>query len=153
MRDEFRQIYSELYEGVIRSRLIASIFLLPRALKSRKYPILYHSFRNLSIFTKKEIDKAINDLDLKDRIRSDAKYFLLLNFSHMVAYPTIVFQEEEYSILYKEYLLSDLKLILSNAEELTKNKEEITTTDIVASLPNVWEKLKLNATKMWGVLE
>lgn len=99
------------------------------------------------------------------RLRSDARYFLLLNLSEMVvrpiqmrtAAPPFVGPSQELD----EILRTDVNLLVADSArrhnerqvELAKvrpREEEISGHSVVEALAANWTKLKLNSYRIWG---
>lgn len=149
MISEYERIYNDLYES-FSSKLISLMFaaFLPLLTKKRTYRHL----KPLLPFTKGKIDEVINVIDPNIKIRPDVKYFLIINFFHMVALPLTI-QSEDFSATYKEHLEKDIAIILTEAIHNATERKEITTTDIIKALPIVWENLGLNQIKVWGKID
>lgn len=152
MISEYKRIYEDLYENSSDNLISSLLFMIiwTKKFRTKRYKDSFEYFKPLLPFTKKSIDEAINAIDGKREIRSDAKYFLLINLFYMVAVPLTLHKPEKFSPAYKENIRKDVELILAEASKLAPKKREITTTDIVAILPNVWENLGLNNIKIWG---
>ena len=90
------------------------------------------------------IDNAIDELYLSERIRPDAKLYLLVNFHRLVVMPLI----EGGSISTDEvfgYLSNDVGILLRRARDLADSREaeEISGHLMVDALSDVWDELRL----------
>jgi hypothetical protein len=90
------------------------------------------------------IDNAIDELYLSERIRPDAKLYLLVNFHRLVVMPLI----EGESISTNEalgYLSDDVGILLRRARDLADSREaeEISGHLMVDALSDVWDELRL----------
>jgi len=152
MISEYKKIYDDLYENISDNLIFSLLFMIfwPKRTRAKAYKESFKYLRPLLSFTKKTIDKAIDAIDENKRIRPDAKYYLLINFYHMVAVPLTLHKHEIFSVLYKENVENDVKIILAKAIEMSPKKNVITTTDIIKILPKVWDNLGLNKIKVWG---
>jgi hypothetical protein len=87
------------------------------------------------------LENAINESYLSERIRPDAKLYLLVNFHRLVVVPLM----EGGSISTDEifdYLSDDVGIILRRARDLAE-AEEISGHLIVDALSEVWDELRL----------
>lgn len=151
MKKEYYEIYGDIYDSY-RSGDIGMRF-------SRELFFEYGSTQQLrSIrWTTEAIEKSISRLGLTDRVRPDAKHFLLVNLHQLVVLPIIhpdaphISHEELRSML--EH---DSELILKVASESKSNNtkwndgREISGGSIVRTVSELWGELSLNKFEIWG---
>lgn len=103
----------------------------------------------------KMIKKSIDNADKNNSLRPDAKYFLLVNFLHLIVRPLIEnrsfedYRNELQFVSLEEDIQADIKKIILNAFEL-KNKKEISGHQIMKSVDNLWSSLQTTSEKTWG---
>ncbi len=124
MERRFNDIYDNLYREY-GNELGPAQAELPREIRAR-------------------IDNAIDELYLSERIRPDAKLYLLVNFHRLVVMPLI----EDGSISMDEvfgYLSDDVGILLRRARDLADSREaeEISGHLMVDALSDVWDELRL----------
>jgi hypothetical protein len=90
------------------------------------------------------IDNAIDELYLSERIRPDAKLYLLVNFHRLVVMPLLEggsFSTDEGF----DYLSDDVGILLRRARDLadSREEEEISGHLLVDALSEVWDELRL----------
>jgi hypothetical protein len=90
------------------------------------------------------IDNAIDELYLSERIRPDAKLYLLVNFHRLVVMPLLEggsFRSDEGF----DYLSDDVGILLRRARDLADSREaeEISGHLMVDALSEVWDELRL----------
>ena len=90
------------------------------------------------------IDNAIDELYLSERIRPDAKLYLLVNFHRLVVMPLLEggsFSTDEGF----DYLSDDVGILLRRARDLADSREaeEISGHLMVDALSEVWDELRL----------
>ncbi|WP_431244670.1 hypothetical protein ACQ9BO_10590 [Flavobacterium sp. P21] len=105
------------------------------------------------------IRRAIDRSD-KELLRADAKYFLLVNFHHLVVLPVLennLFRNREYEINLYEFQKSieaDIEIIIqtSFAENKIENTTEgfISGHQIMITIDSLWKKLSTTAFDIWG---
>lgn len=149
MKDEFYEIYKDLYEVYRRYT-----YLVPDYVFRLPFPGHFPNLRTIRWATE-AIEEAASKLQLTGRLRPDAKHFLLINFHQMVILPLVHpdSDPEKLGIDVKK-LSSELKKdaydILSYAARKKESKEEITSGDILKACAEVWGKLHLQAFDIWG---
>jgi hypothetical protein len=90
------------------------------------------------------IDNAIDELYLSERIRPDAKLYLLVNFHRLVVMPLLeggsFSTDEDF-----DYLSDDVGILLRRARDLADSREaeEISGHLMVDALSEVWDELRL----------
>ncbi|TET47495.1 hypothetical protein E3J62_01305 [candidate division TA06 bacterium] len=153
MEAQFYEIYKDLYDLYRRER---GLFLdWPPEYSPGLVRLYLVNFRGLRWVTE-AIEEAVLELGLSERIRPDAKHFLLVNFHQMVVlpllHPEIAFQESSANIIEKlpRRLKDDVQTILSIVSKEKESNEEISTGDVLKATADVWRKLHLNKWNIWG---
>jgi hypothetical protein len=109
------------------------------------------------------IRNQIVQSDSVGTLRSDAKYFLLVNFHCMVLLPLIREFEEFNAIGYKvsefensiheidikEAIISDINEIIYQAQKMD-NSEKVSGHQIMRVIDDLWTKLKTTQIQIWG---
>jgi hypothetical protein len=138
MKKEFYETYEVLY-----NEFIFEGYLKPE----RKTPDEYYILRI--------IRKTINEIATEKHLRSDAKYFLIVNFHFLVVKPLCkqkprgrYLLEELYPSL-EEDIKNDIILIIKSADEESKD-QEISGHQIMQSIDKLWKKLKTTSFEIWG---
>ena len=80
------------------------------------------------------------------RLREDAKYFLLVNFTEMVVKPLRKANPEK---RLQDALNHDLKLLLDVAAQAV-HKAEISGHAVVDALSKAWSDLEVNHLEIWN---
>ena len=101
------------------------------------------------------IRQAIEDADKEGKLRPDAKYFLMVNFHHLIVLPILerryrinpdfVFQRTELTGDIRE----DVKTIISNTER-QEREEDISGHQIMRTIDRLWRELKTTKLEVWG---
>lgn len=132
------------------------------------YPIyeqLYESFgdefsgppvpipRQLARDVKQVIDQVIEELNLRERVRPDARHFLLVNFHQFIVAPAYL-ASPRLNINAAEVfdvLRDDTRTILRASEELSRERErgEISGHIVLDALSSRWDKLKSTFYEFW----
>jgi hypothetical protein len=106
------------------------------------------------------IEEVSEELEMWPLLRSDAKYFLLVNFDQMFLKPMAI-QSRIYPDNFKKLIRQDIVSILKNAEgELLANKTgpnvssptdsiEISGHAVLAAITRIWPKLNVTSAKFW----
>jgi hypothetical protein len=100
------------------------------------------------------VDDAISDitkeLGLGNRLRSDARFFLLVNLYQMVLLPLFYSEQmpRPWASLERD-IRDDIRTILETAGEQS-NQREISGHIIVNVLSNVWKDLRVTKLNLWG---
>lgn len=137
MKSKYYRIYNELYLNPIES------IVLP------------YSMKNHLAFLRM-IQEAIDFNTSSPDLRPDAKYFLLINFYHLIVLP--IFHQRELdndSIsvdVLEEYIRADIKtIIVASSEQLSPyNAEQISGHHILSTIDKVWDRLKTTEFEIWG---
>ena len=96
------------------------------------------------------IDNAIDEQSLSERVRPDARLYLLVNFHRLTVVPLIEggsLSTDEIS----NHLSDDIGTILRRARDLadSREKKEISGHVIADAVSEDWDKLKLSSTSAW----
>jgi len=144
MKDNFNEIYDVLYADYIYEEARDRSFYPERT----EYNILR--------IIRRAIDRSNNNYIL----RSDAKYFLLVNFHHLVAKPlieNIFWRDAEAGISINNLetaIQSDIQLIIETSIKnatLTENIENsISGHMIIATVDSLWKDLSTMKFEIWG---
>lgn len=110
------------------------------------------------------IRQSIDNADKDNSLRPDAKYFLMVNFHHLIVRP--LFEQRPYREirLEKEFIdlesdiKSDINTIVSETKEdinisesrPNEKKEEISGHKIMKTIDRVWKNLKTTKFEVWG---
>jgi hypothetical protein len=101
------------------------------------------------------IRKSIDRNDVDSTLRPDAKYFLIVNFHHLIIRPLIDrnslknIQNENFVIELQENIQSDIEMIINEVKE-SSEVSEISGHQIMKSIDKLWSKLKITGQKTWG---
>jgi len=146
MRKEFYGVYKDLYE------IYARYYSMPE----EWFPFIREPWLRLADirsvrWVTESIEQAISDLNLADRLRPDARYFLLVNLHQMVALPLIHPKVKDLDFGQLEAdLKSDARTILSAAIETSEGGQEITASGLLKVISSQWDKLRVTAWEVWG---
>lgn len=140
MKDEYYKVYKDLYESYVQDTDLV---------------------RRERIFTPDDyyyvriIRRSINKADNKYILRSDAKYFLIVNFHHLIVRPLIkrrpkqdLFNQKGIHDL-EDSIQSDINLIVSGAIR-ERREQEISGHQIMRSIDKLWKKLETTKLEIWG---
>lgn len=103
----------------------------------------------------RKIQKSIESADPNHNLRSDAKYFLLVNFHHLVTRPLLDrdrFFDRSYGIELDrlvETIQSDITDIITKAPA-SNNEDKISGHQIMKAIDNQWRYLKSTKLEIWG---
>lgn len=101
------------------------------------------------------IRKSIDNSDRDNSLRPDAKYFLLVNFLHLIVKPLLEnkpfedYRNELQFFSLEEDIQADIKKIILNAFDL-KDGQEISGHQIMKSVDGLWSSLRTTSEKTWG---
>lgn len=101
------------------------------------------------------IRKSIDNSDKNNSLRPDAKYFLLVNFLHLIVKPLLEnkpfedYRNELQFFSLEEDIQADIKNIILNAFE-SKDGQEISGHQIMKSVDGLWSSLRTTSEKTWG---
>ena len=154
MKDKFNRAYEELYEiypeRFFLDKLYRTDFPMLERMKSE-----YREFFIKEELFSEIIKREIYEFELKNKypLRTDAKYFLLVNFNNMIIKPIlhqILSGDKELSeILINDLIKTDIKTILKNSLEIRK-EEKISGHDIMKSIDVLWPTLNSTKIELWG---
>jgi hypothetical protein len=166
MRPEFYEVYENLYREFLYAHLHqwgppTDEYLKPATV------------RDLIYETQRAIDNAAEKMG-NDRVRPDARYFLLVNFYEMVLRPIALVGRKDDEVQQqlsreslRENLKHDVDLILETAEEYAREPveqprtywqapaeheriREITGHSVLDAIHSAWDKIKFNEYLYWG---
>lgn len=101
------------------------------------------------------IRKSIDRVDKEDKLRPDAKYFLLVNFHHLIVRPLIEqrpirdFRNEKDYFELEDNIQSDLEAIITDSRD-NVTQEEISGHQVMKSIDRLWKSLKTTKLEIWG---
>lgn len=138
MKEIYSRIYEELYYNY----------------PNNYYPEFLHYSRrfefNLIRSIRTKIEKSTNE----DKLRADAKYFLLVNFHELVLKP--ILEGEYYGEVTNENELlknieDDIQNIISTTINVEENREgKISGHKIIGTINMLWRELKTTRIGAWG---
>ncbi len=146
MRQEYYEIYGDLYDMYRRRWFDVREWYFD-------FGPMFES-RVLRWITE-AIEYAISDLGLTNRVRPDAKHFLLVNLHQLVVLPLIHPESKQIPIPeLRDMLKNDVAQILkysSQSEESEyNNRREISGSLILKTISRIWKELSLNKFEVWG---
>lgn len=103
----------------------------------------------------KTIKKSIDTANKENMLRPDAKYFLIVNFHHLIVRP--LFKQRPYSEFrpgkelaeIEDDIQADIAIIVSETKKATK-QGEISGHQIMRTIDKVWKSLKTTRLELWG---
>lgn len=102
-----------------------------------------------------KIIESINNADKENQLRPDAKYFLAVNFHHLIIKPLII-KKAVYSYMINwippkliEDINNDIGTIISQSRKNNINKE-ISGHQIMRSIDILWKDLNVTKLGVWG---
>jgi superoxide dismutase, Fe-Mn family len=111
----------------------------------------------VTLETRDVIESVIYELRLSQRVRPDAKYFLLTNYSEMVVEPLLAAEVIRYSDRERllDLLRQDTRTILRTAEAMTQQGNptpvrEISSHVVLDSVSQSWPRLHLASSTHWS---
>lgn len=116
----------------------------------RRRPFPYNEY-----YFVRSIRKSIDIKDVENTLRPDAKYFLIVNFHHLIVRPLIErnelknLQNEKFVFELEENIQSDIEMII-NEVKVNNEVEEISGHQIMKSIDALWSKLRTTGQKTWG---
>lgn len=133
MNPQFNEVYETLYQGFGRQ--------------------LSDMEQALAQDAKQVINEAIDELNLSEIVRPDAKHFLLVNFHQFILVPAYL-SSESLSISRDQVVASlrtDARTILRASEDLARQREtrEISGHIVLDSINNSWGILKSTFYEFW----
>jgi hypothetical protein len=139
MKSEYYEIYEMLYTDYVYENEIR-----------RRRPFPYNEYYFIKII-RKSIDKA----DREGILRPDAKYFLIVNFHHLIIRPLIEHRPSRDFINEKELfglddsIQSDIETIISETK-IEENEQDISGHQIMKTIDRLWKTLKTTKINLWG---
>ena len=139
MKKEFYDTYEMLYAEYIYENYFI-----------RRRPFPYDEY-----YIIRRIRKSIDTADKENTLRPDAKYFLIVNFHHLIVRP--LFEQRPYREfrLEKEFpeieddIQADIATIISETKKEAE-KGEISGHQIMRTIDRVWKNLKTTRLELWG---
>ncbi|UJP63956.1 hypothetical protein [Mongoliitalea daihaiensis] len=116
----------------------------------RRRPFLYNEY-----YFVRSIRKSIDIKDVENTLRPDAKYFLIINFHHLIVRPLIErnglknLQNESFVFELEENIQSDIEMIINEVKG-NDEVEQISGHQIMKSIDALWSKLRTTGQKTWG---
>jgi len=141
MKNEYYEIYEMLYAD----------YIYESSYRRRKPPDEYYLL--------KLIRKSIDYADKEGLLRPDAKYFLMVNFHHLIIRP--LFEQGLFKNLriddrikgfeedIKENIESDIFTIISETKR-DSDRSEISGHQIMHTIDRTWKDLKMTRFELWG---
>jgi hypothetical protein len=103
----------------------------------------------------KVIRKAIDKADIETILRPDAKYFLIVNFHHLIVRPLfekIPFGDYNKDIVVvglEEGIESDINRIVRESKQAS-NEKDISGHQIMKTIDFIWTELSTTKLEVWG---
>jgi len=154
MKEKFSRTYDELYEiypeRFFLDKLYRTSFPMLKRMRSeyREFFIKEELFSEL-------IKREIYEFELINKFpfRTDAKYFLLVNFNNMIVKP-LLYQvlkgdTELSEIQINDLIKTDIKTILRHSLEI-KKEDKISGHEIMKSIDLLWPTLNSTKIELWG---
>lgn len=107
----------------------------------------------VALVVRDAIERAVGRLDYGQRIRWDGRYFLLINFTQMIAEPLVLDPEKRADF---EGLAADIEAdteaILREAESTSRgtNRAAITGGEVLRAVASNYDALKINRFRVWN---
>jgi len=135
MKNEFYDIYEMLYSEYIYENDFR---------RRRPYP---YDERYIIKRIRVSIDKA----DKENSLRPDAKYFLMVNFHHLIIRP--LFEQrpsrEKFYPEIEDDIEADISIIISEAKKESE-QGEISGHQLMRTIDKLWKNLKTTRLELWG---
>jgi len=156
MDEQIREEYKLLYEsGLFSRRSLFASFISPQTLRSpqgwSEKMSISREFSRDSIEVRRTLDEVEKRLQQTGQVlRSDAKFFLLINFMQMVAMPLRFTQRVETREL-RDLLRNDIGFLVDRAIEVggPRAKKDISAHAVIDALSRYWPNLKLSRFRLW----
>jgi len=134
MKNEFYEVYEELYAD----------YLYDYEYRRRQRPRLneYYLIRL--------IRRAIDKSDIENKLRPDAKFFLLVNFHQLIVRPFI--DKRPFNDLTNDLeddIQTDISTIISESISL-ENQKIISGHQIMKTIDKLWKNLRTTKLEIWG---
>ena len=138
MRPEFYDAYRDL----------ADIYRI-----SERYPFPFPVRRlrpDVRLVTE-AIDAVLREMGLEQRLRPDARLFLVVNVHQMVVLPLSYTAHMPPRDLLKDMIRDDIRSVLQVAiSSERRDQREVSGHAVVNALSQVWEKLRITEFQLWG---
>ena len=137
MKEEFYKAYAELYSEYVYEQDFR---------RRQPYPLYkeeYYIIRKIII--------SIDNADKENTLRPDAKYFLLVNFHHLIVRP--LFERRLYREKFYPEIENDIEAdILTIVSETKQESEqgEISGHKIMDTINKRWKNLRTTRLELWG---
>ena len=102
------------------------------------------------------IESVIGKMKLGNKVRPDAKHFLLVNIHQMVVLPYSKFVDQGNGMVregdfdWQQAIREDVEMILNEVSPDISQEGEISGHDVIESVSKVWDKLKSSSAQIWG---
>ncbi len=141
MEKKYHEIYDRLYQD----------YVYEQDFMRKRRPIHPDEY-----YITKSIKKSIDKSNENAKLRPDSKYFLVVNFHHLIIRPLI--DGKPYRSRSKEKILfdiedsihSDINTIINHAVESSEGNNEISGHVIMRCIDQLWPKLKTTKFEIWG---
>ena len=137
MREEFYKAYEELYSEYVYEQNFRH---------RRPFPLYEEEY-----YIIKKIRIAIDSADEEKTLRPDAKYFLLVNFHHLIVRP--LFERRPYREKFYPKIENDIDADIETIVSETKQESEqgeISGHKIMDTINRLWKDLRTTRLELWG---
>lgn len=137
MREEFYKAYQDLYSEYVYEQNFR---------RRRPYPFYEHEY-----YIIKQIRISIDKADKENMLRPDAKYFLLVNFHHLIVRPLFERRpnREKFYPEIEQDIDADISTIVSETKQ-NSEQGEISGHKIMDTINNLWINLRTTRLEFWG---
>jgi hypothetical protein len=137
MKKEFYKAYEDLYSEYPYEQ---------EFIHRRRYPFYANEY-----YITRQIRISIDKADKENTLRPDAKYYLLVNFHHLVVRPLFeqMYYREKYYKEIEQHIDADISKIVSETKQKT-GKDEISGHDIMNTINTLWRQLRTTQFDFWG---
>lgn len=135
MRPEYYDIYEELFDEYVYDQ------------DRRRRPYPYDEYYLIRVI-RRAIERTERENNREIPIRPDAKYFLMVNFHHLIVKP--LYEAIPYRQLpnLEDDIQSDIYTIILEASR--ERDEEISGHQIMRTIDRVWKNLRTTRFELWG---
>ena len=140
MDNKYYRIYEELYAD----------YLYDWDYRRRRLPY-YNEYDFI-----KTIRRSIDQADKENILRPDAKYFLIVNFHHLIVRPLIEgrplrrdFPGDKELLSLEDSIQTDIETIITESQYLD-NHGEVSGHQIMRTIDKLWRELKTTKLEIWG---
>src|SRR5687767_2614010 len=106
----FESVYASLYDGVV----LAHDQRFQEQMRSIRVPY-YLPQMNLALMVRDEIERGIGRVLTERTMRSDGRYFLLINFTEMIAIPLMANSDRVDLLELRSDVRADIETIIQDA--------------------------------------